>query len=145
MSLKVQVHGGRCCGIKSIHGFHGAPTWNVEPKKSQKFINETDIYGRSVSSGYNWYRSKRPKETYLERFEEYIQYIKENRPAGLIEITMTQAQLDGSDYDDDCYENVEIAWEPVLLKHGFKQVSRFFNSNSYNDVYVYHLVYNTKE
>lgn len=126
--MKIQTHGGRCCGIKTIHGFHDRPACPIGPKKAQKFVNDTDVCGNSVSKHYNWYRPARPRETYGQRFDEYIRYIKEKRPAGLIEVTLLEYQLgDG--------------WRSYLDKHGFKQVSEFFNSNSYDTVYVFHLVY----
>lgn len=143
MSLKIQTHGGRCCGIKTIHGFGAGPTQRLGPKKAQKFNDCTDIYGHSVHRNYNWYRPKRPKETYLERFEEYIRYIKQYRPKGLIEVTMTNSQLDGTSYD---YCNpTQYAWLPVLEKHGFKLVSKFKNSNTEGIVNVFHLVYGEKD
>jgi hypothetical protein len=141
MSLKVQVHGGRCCGIKTIHGFYSGPNGKLGYKKPQKYNSDTDCYGHSVGKGYNWYRPSRPKETYLERFEEYICYIKLKRPQGLIEITMTDGQLDGYQYWNNNIDKHNHAWAPVLEKHGFKEVTSFKNSNTGNTVHVFHLVY----
>ena len=136
MTIKIQTHGGRCCGIKSIHGFRGnRPEDPVLAKKAMPDNHwSTDLYGHSVGQNYNWYRPKRPKETYLERFEEYIRYIQEHRPGGLIEVTMTGGQL----------RSYGGGWRPHLERLGFKLVSEFYNSNSSDTVYVYHLVYNYK-
>ncbi len=131
MTIKIQTHGGRCCGIKSIHGFHGnSPDTIVVPKKAQPDNHrQTDIYRHSVHQNYNWYRPKRPRETYLQRFEEYIRYIQEHRPAGLIEVTMTYCQL------------TIYGWRTHLERLGFKETLKFKNSNSGDTVYVFHLVY----
>ncbi len=130
MTIKIQTHGGRCCGIKSIHGFHGnTPDDIVVSKKAQPENWQTDMYGHSVGRNYNWYRPKRPRETYLQGFEEYIRYIQEHRPAGLIEVTMTRDQLDF------------YGWRPHLGRLGFKETLKFKNSNSNDTVYVFHLVY----
>lgn len=139
--IKIQTHGGRCCGIKSIHGFYSGPNGPIAPKKRQRWEARTDIDGNSVSRGYNWYRPKRPKETYLQRLEEYIRYIKEKRPQGLIEITMTEYQLSGYQYCYSSSEKINYAWQPVLDRLGFKLVSKFTNSNTTKTVYVFHLTY----
>jgi hypothetical protein len=129
VTIRIQTHGGRCCGIKTIHGFGGHPNDYVGAKKKQPRHQYTDIYGHSVSKNYNFYRDARPKETYLERFKAYLEYLKEERPSGLVEVTMTGCQLD--------YRG----WQKVLEDHGFKEVTKFYNSNSGDHVYVFHLVY----
>lgn len=126
--MKIAFHGGLCCGIKTIYGFDLRPHNEVHQKAAYKQKNN-DRYGRNVRSDYNFYYKSRPRETFEERFDAYLDFLKKVRPSGLVEITLTSYQL------------VQLGWKSVVEKRGFKEVSKFYNSNSSNTVSVYHLIY----
>lgn len=126
--MKIAFHGGKCCGIKTIHGFDNLPSNKVSPKRKYK-LKHNDRYGHNVSSAYNFYHKERPLETYEERLDAYIAWLKQVRPAGMIEVTLTKFQVS------------YYKWGPALERRGFKKACQFKNSNSGNVVCVFHLIY----
>jgi hypothetical protein len=124
--LKLVNHGGLCCGIKTIYGFYGNPKNTVGELPACPGVNNGDAYGRQSSSNERFFTDEAPSETYEERVDRYIEFIKRRRPQHLIEVVFEHNQL-------DCY-----GWRPWLKKHRFRKVSTFLNSNSGNYVTVYH-------
>lgn len=134
--LKIANHGGKCCGIKTIHGFHYMPL-SIEEMILATKINNLDAYGHEVSSSTNFFHLDAPAETLTERFDRYVSFIKERRPKGLIEVTLASFIL----WDEGRPHRQDAIWGPIIEERGFKRVSYFHNSNSANDVSVYHHAY----
>jgi hypothetical protein len=149
VSLKIKPHGGRCCGIKTIEGFGcGGPDFTLKRfSKPKKFDWNKDYYGRSFTSGYNFYPFSRPEETVTQRLDAYLEFLKEYRSLGLVEVALKdryykQRYIPGEPYS---YYNPNIhtvynSWEKVLEERGFKEVSRFINSNTSTMLVVLHLI-----
>jgi hypothetical protein len=141
--MKITFHGGNCCGIKTISGLTLAPKdilWTLEEKS--KFVSDTDANGGVVSSADNFYSFARPKETAGERFDAYMDFLRQYRPQGLVEVAIVR-ETGGAikdQKDDYCGSSYQEAWAPFLEERGFTMVNRFANSNSGNYVEVYHYV-----
>lgn len=154
MTMKFMYHGAWCCGIKTIYGFSQRPDQNVSALEAETSPAKVMHW---ASVGEKYYRESRPKETALERLDFYLDWDKGKRPYGITEIVLT----DGNSYDvaADNYEeqygknsplvamyreyalvHSQIAhWDAALRERGFKVVSKCFNSNSNNNLYIYHL------
>lgn len=155
-------HGAKCCAIRHIFSMGQNPEEMLPEYKPAEQKNSTpDTCGENVHSGHEMQYGKRPSETRTERLKFFIEYLKKNRPGGIVEIclaTMTD-DSDCSCYDDEtCYcnfptdgtpseqmnwcegEGDQRMWFPVLEDIGFKRVSVVKNSNSDNIVTVFHLV-----
>lgn len=125
--LSVQTHGGRCCGIKTIWNFPHSPDCFLQNKRKTNVSKYTDYDGNAVSKTFNFHSEKRPQERAKERFKAILSFLSEERPSGLVEVTLTGSQL--------------MNWREFLEGLGFKEVTRFNNSNTYTIVHVLHLVY----
>lgn len=133
--MKIGFHGGKCCGIKTIHGLGYNPNELIAAlPKRKEFDKPADQYGRDFRSVTNFFRDKAPCETCLARLDRYIKYLDEKRPKGIIEIAL--ADFNGN--REATSWNQIRKWEPILLERGFKLVNECMNSNSGNKVYVYH-------
>lgn len=134
MTMKIAFHGGKCCGIKTIHGMGTDPNATQsalrKPRRTEKQDN-ADQYGPDIRSSTNFYRYSAPKETSLQRLDRYIAFLKEVRPQGIIEIVLAKTSYD--------FSSQLTHWNAPLLERGFKEVNRCKNSNSGNTVVVYHL------
>ena len=139
MGLKIAFHGGKCCGIKTIHGFsfkHNTNTnpdydiWSEKPLVKGTF-KEPDSYAEDVSSSMNFFTDKAPREPQEKRLDRYLDFIKTRRARSLVEIALVVAE--------GLHTYSQNHWITPLEKKGFKEVSRFKNSNSGNDVAVFHL------
>lgn len=139
--LNLSFHGGECCGIKTIAGF-GLYGGDTQPALKSEEASNPDRYGRSVTSSTNAFYKEAPSESTEERFKRYIEFCKEWRPQGCIEVALARSPYDSC----DSWSQIKL-WEPLLFEHGFKvTVPEFLNSNSGNYVQIYHLVYDaTKE
>lgn len=151
MSLNLYFHGGKCCGIKVIKGFPHYPEkcncddpddcWCDTENHTQEALKaeshrNNDSYGHDVSSDIPFFTDNAPEEGVEGRFVRLVEFCKRRRPQGAIEIALA-TQPDGE------FDQNEM-WGPMLEKHGFKvTVPPFLNSNSYNRVTIYHLVYDT--
>lgn len=139
--MKIKLHGGDCCGVKHIHGLNHWPELSMAARKGTKmtsFGQKHPMYGHTMSGGHNdmmtqnpkkncdFFCEAAPKESYEDRFKRFVDYIKSNRPHGIIEVVLNTTQP---------------KWVPVLEKHGFKAVSSGTNSNSGCVITIYHLVY----
>lgn len=129
--MDLVYHGGKCCGIKTIHGLGYKPeemAYKLEalPKKTCN-----DVDGEDVSSDLRFYHLAAPEETKLERLKRYIQYCKERRPQGMIEIALASYSWGG-------YQDV---WFPTLESLGFRKLIENKNSNTSNIISVWYLAY----
>lgn len=132
--MRIGLHGGNCCGIKSISGLGYYPAERMAARKSIKMTS----FGQHWSSGSNdmihynprgkcdFFNLAAPKETYEERFKRFVSFIKEHRSHHLIEVTTNIFQR---------------KWYPILEELGFKVVTKFNNSNTGSTIIVHHLVY----
>lgn len=87
--MKIGLHGGKCCGIKTIHGFHGNPSYLLPAKdKSSKDYLDSDRNGGNFNSSFNFFWEEAPQETYGERFDRFISYLERVRHFGLVEVVL---------------------------------------------------------
>ena len=129
--LSVQTHGGRCCGIKTIWNFPHNPEEYVQVIEKRRFNGTVDYYGKRVEKSFDFMTDERPMEKAGDRLKAIIEFIKKKRPAGLIEITLTDYQAHH--------------WSAFIKKLGFKPVTKFRNSNTSGTIItVYHLAYDEK-
>lgn len=137
--MKLVFHGGKCCGIKTIHGMGSQPF----PDKTEGAIEyfepaltaldkdrRHDKVGAEVSSDLMFYHLSAPKESKVDRLDRYLEYVKKYRPSGVVEIVLAKGLQTWVD---------QMAWEPELVKRGFKLVNKCLNSNSRNTIYIFHL------
>ena len=125
--MSLVYHGGRCCGVKHIYHL-GHDKKGIEPKlKKLPTTRGMDLCETSNAGRFFW--PKAPRETALNRLIRYVEFTKEQRPQGCIEIILDEEQ--------------EYEWEDVLIKDlGFKMVTEFVNSSTYETLRVYHRTYN---
>lgn len=129
--MELVFHGGQCCGIKIIHDLGCTPDVTIGPL-SKVPVDDSDQYGKEVSSHQRFFHREAPAESRVERLKRYIEYCHERRPQGLIEITTA---------DDTRAFVSQHLWNPILTELGFKVVSEFKNSNSERTVKVWHHIY----
>lgn len=127
--MKLVFHGGKCCGIKTIHSLGNSPT-AILGEIAAKQIDNSDCYGHTVSSDKPFFHEAAPVETYLERLDRYIAYCDKRRPHGMIEITLAK-----NSYETP--KQTEV-WPPLLAERGFKLVNSCQNSNSGNRCFVFY-------
>lgn len=136
--LKIANHGGKCCGVKTIHGFYASPRHIEEPLRTKATIDK-DQNGDDVTSRQNFFSGGAPAETSLERLDRYISFIRTQRPQGLIEVTLASCLI----YSMGVSHPQDEMWGELLEERGFKRVAYFRNSNSGNFVSIYHFDYAT--
>jgi len=142
--MKIAFHGGKCCGIKTIHGMGDNPSGSLPPLRKPRArshqARNADQYGKDVSSKTNFFDQPAPAETYLERLDRYLAFLDAERPAGIVEITLADERM--PDYCEDCgcncWSEQTRLWRQPLEERGFKEVNNCLNSNSGNRVYVFH-------
>jgi hypothetical protein len=132
--VKIGLHGGDCCGVKHIYGLGYYPNVMISARKGSVMTS----YGQGWSDGTNdmMHRNRKgkcdffnlaaPKETYAERFNRFVQFIKDNRLHGIIEVILNPTMK---------------AWIPIIEDLGFKAVTLGKNSNTNLTITIYHLVY----
>jgi hypothetical protein len=124
--MKHVSHGGLCCGIGTIYSFYGPET--VLPGITAEAATAPPMAGRTGS----YYTLPRPAETTHQRFLAYLAEndsqpsLRGGLKSGLLEAVLRDSQ--------------RPKWEQILLDNGFKMVTEFYNSNSGNQVFVYHRV-----
>ena len=134
MALKISFHGGKCCGLKHIHGFTHYPFVKaLEPELlANNEFESLDRYGRDVSSATNVFHKAAPAEPLYDRLSRYIQFLREFRPGGVVEVCLAKKK---DDFDQIAMHEAE------LFKHGFRLVTELpYNSNSKNVIRIYHLI-----
>ena len=135
MALKISFHGGKCCGIRHIHGF---PHWpyqkSLEPElEANNEFSSLDRQGFDVSSATNVFYKAAPAESLYDRLSRYITFLREFRPGGVVEVCLAKSRKE--DFDQIAMHEAE------LFKHGFHLVTELlYNSNSKNVIRIYHLV-----
>lgn len=122
--MQAYIHGGKCCGIKHIQGLDYDPNAMLSAKRrGKKLSNEGSCY---MNSTRPFFYESAPAETYLQRFDRIIAFIKTNRPKGVIEVVISDFQL--------------VNWRPLIEERGFNLVTKAKNSNSGQTIHIYHLI-----
>jgi hypothetical protein len=124
--MDVVVHGGKCCGIKTIRSFPGQPDHKV-PARVAKDNDKPDLLGASQNMGKPFHAPALPIETGKERLDRLIEYVREKRPSHMVEAVLNQWQLP--------------YWSELLRERGFRMVTTYTNSNTQLKIYVFHLVF----
>lgn len=130
--LKIAFHGGKCCGIKTIHGFGWYGYEGTEPFLSATKFRKPDSVGDNVDSDMNFFTDEAPVESTSKRFDRYLRFIQNKRPSSLVEVTLVVP-------GQGIFGSPQGYWIPMLKRRGFRKVSEFYNSNSYSTVAVFHL------
>lgn len=125
--MMLGFHGGKCCVIKVIHGFYNHPDEMAEELEKQPF-NDADALGHNVSSDESFFTDAAPAETYRERFARFVEFCDKHRPAGIIEVVIT----------NESFWTQKKYWHDILVNAGFRIVNENLNSNSGNICYIYH-------
>jgi hypothetical protein len=133
--MNLIYHGGFCCGIKTIHALYSSPS--SQATEIKEATRPQTSYGGDVTDGTsgakgNWFVGNVPKETYLERLDRYLQFTDSQRQAGVLEIVLADNASDSSAF------NQNAAWQFLLEERGFKLVTKCRNSNTNNNIYIYH-------
>lgn len=123
-------HGGKCCGIRTIYGFGHNP--------DKKLLALPEVTHECIKTEPLKYANRamhkaRPEETALERFNAYIALHKNTVGEGILEVVVAVGNFERQE-----------CWIPILLKNKFKLVSHSYNMNSFNRVFVFHLVRDKK-
>ena len=135
MALKIAFHGGKCCGIRHIHGFSFYPhqTSRQPALDKQEGFLSLDRSGDDVSSSLNVFYKEAPEESLYERLDRYIKFLQGFRPGGVIEVCLSRGKY-------DCFDQIKLH-EEELFKHGFSVVTELAaNSNTGNTIRIYHLI-----
>jgi len=127
--FRISRHGGHCCGVKHIYGFHCYPETTVDlsvEKSDSGFINDHSYPGKNVTG-----IGPCPKETCKDRLTRTIVWLEERRAEGIIEVVLASNNA-----------NQIEKWGPLLTSEfGFVRVTPELgvrNSNSGNRLQVYH-------
>ena len=132
MYISQEDHGGSCCGISHLHGFpvKGAPAGKIiYYDENRNYI----VGGRNTEPEKVW-----DEERVATRLKSLMQH--------------TVRVVSDCDEDEDCkgfthlFEVVLAGnqiddWRSAVEAAGFRQVNEFLNSNSGNDCYVFHCIY----
>lgn len=87
--MKISLHGGHCCGIKTIYDLGCDPDHTIYRKlESSKEFLSVDRLGGQFDTGWDMHWKARPSEKYRERFDAYIDYLAEIRRYGLVEVAI---------------------------------------------------------
>lgn len=139
--MQIMLHGGKCCGIKSICGLPYFP--EQPPKETHPFYDSGEDYlwmadGKAktdkppndahgtVNSPLNMYWEEAPRETGLKRLDRYLEFLANNRKNGIVEIVLTNNNVGN--------------WRATLESRGFYEVTSCHNSNSGNRIHVFYKV-----
>lgn len=123
MSMTMVCHGGQCCGIKHIYGFPYAPTDTVAAITAVKAVMGA---GSEMAKGAYFYPNAEPKEEAIVRLKKLLAFVDLHKTEHLVEIVLNDYVLKG--------------WKTTLKKLGFKEVTKFKNSNTGSRLHVLHRV-----
>ena len=126
--MDVVTHGGRCCGIKTIHGFLYQGPQALLPKR-KAFGDESDdglpdLCSPSSNIGKPFHRPALPQEPATARLDRLIAFVRQKRPSHMIEAVLNELQYP--------------YWKDELQSRGFRLVTTYVNSNTNFRIYVFH-------
>lgn len=133
--MRLSHHGGMCCGIKHIFEMGQSPDEMAIALSKDHAFQDADIQYDWTTQKQSAYPEPCPKETKLERLDRYLNYLREYRPGGIVEVTLVTSGELGE-------HSQQKLWIPVLEERGFVEVTPdggVYNSNSWNRVRVFHL------
>lgn len=116
--MRVHNHGGRCCGIKHILNFSYSPNDMVSALPTRKKVYNQGA-ASEMTAGKDFYKGPEPMEPGIVRLDKLLKDIDARKSGHLVEVTLNK------------YQNT--VWQEPLEKRGFKQVTRFYNSNTGGD------------
>lgn len=135
--MRIVASNSGCCGVKYIRDF-------PRPDRMMAEINldvwEENHEGNTTepSNPYGClFEGKAPKETALERFKRFVQFLRDTRADGRIEVYLAPVRQTGEGCGDcGCGAHCQQypLWQPILLELGWKELPPFFNGNSENTV-----------
>lgn len=125
--MNLTNHGGKCCGVKTIHNLNNHPHKNALSIAARGYPQ--DCLQQYQKPGQRYFHEAAPQETYEKRLDRYLDYLKERNPGGIVDIVIVIGG--GAD---------QSAWIPVLEARGFKEVARTVNSNSKATIAMFILV-----
>lgn len=134
--MKLVCHGGKCCGIKTIHSLGSRADAVFPPLSKMKRPFRPDSAYDYHNPGKRFYYDSAPKETAKKRLDRYIAYCDQYRPDGIIEIVLSY-RPDALQFEH-YYVNQMREWAPLLRRRRFRKVTESRNSNSGNTIVVYH-------
>jgi ribulose bisphosphate carboxylase small subunit len=133
--MKVLLHGGFCCGIKTIAGM-SMPEYAAAALAATPATEASTFTTTSMPASFDMHREthgdtvfdeEAPQEKYPERLKRLVAFVKKHRKHGLIEVVISK--------------NSQAKWIPYLEEQGFKMVTEFKNSNTSATLQVWHLVH----
>ena len=122
-------HGGKCCGIKTIHEL-GMDIVSMEPAIAKAAERNKDDVAYNDPGQRSFFTDAAPHENREARLRRFVDFVAKWRPSHLIEINLNMSETWIG----------QRCWLPVLEDLGFKKVSEFKNSNSSYQVGVFHLI-----
>lgn len=122
--MRVNNHGGACCGIKTIFGFPYTPSTPCAAMPKRVVFQGAG--NEQLHPGKDFYPGPAPMETGLKRLTRLLDYIDLGKESHLIEVTLTGYYASN--------------WEEVLKSKGFYKKSEFENSNTDTVIVVYHRI-----
>lgn len=124
MTMTIKNHGGKCCGVKHIHGFSYSPNVLVAA------LPACEVYhgaaGEMNNPGKAFHPSGLPTQKGHERLDALLKYLDEKKPSHLVEIILPVSW--------------STHWKKTLEDRGFKLVTSFVNCNTIANLDVYHRV-----
>lgn len=135
--MRIVPSNSGCCGVKYIRDFPRPE--RIMSRLDREEYSDHNEEGDTTEPDEPYeclYRGDAPKETALERFDRFVNFLKETRPSGCIEVYLAPVAGRDSCESCDCYSNCDqySLWKPLLLERGWKELDTFINSNSDNEV-----------
>lgn len=140
--MRIVPSNSGCCGVKYIRDF-------PRPDKMMSAFSreDWDEYNSEANTTepaepYGClFRGTAPKETAVERLKRFVQFLRETRGDGRIEVYLapikTSESCDGCNCGAHC-DQYQL-WQPILLEMGWKELPSFHNGNSGNSVGHFYL------
>lgn len=135
--MRIVPSNSGCCGVKYIRDFPRPE--RIMSRLDREEYSDHNEEGDTTEPDEPYeclYRGNAPKETALERFDRFVNFLKETRPSGCIEVYLAPVAGRDSCEGCDCYSHCDQyrLWKPLLLQRGWKELDTFINSNSDNEV-----------
>lgn len=134
--MRVVMHGGKCCGVKTIHTLFQSPEYLHS--RINKKRGDIPFDGGSQCAGKNFLPGPYPTMKGKDLLRRFIIDVEKKRPKGIIEVAVANNQFNTSATVPN--DNGQVKnWRPVLEEFGFVQyVPATMNSNSGNFVFLFH-------
>lgn len=145
--MRLLRHGGACCGMRQLVGFFSKPdqvfeavteppvtltsAYSVVKNIADSVMSHEDIVWPSIGIGkpFEMRPAELPKQTSLERLDMLLEHYDKDIKYGVIEAVLATGWVNN---------NQLTHWRPILEERGFKFVTKCRNSNTHNDLYIFH-------